>query len=112
MVDNNQYPLEIKFGEYRFVKFLAAGGEGQVCLYTRTRDQMPVAVKFDAHGQNQILNECLFMKNFCDGIKLPCAPKYDLHNVQNSRRHLIMQYLDKDLEDYISEFPPGKQRDD
>ena len=51
------------------------------------------------------------MRNYCDGIKLSCAPKYDLHNVQGGRRHLIMEYLEKDLEDYICEFPKGQRRD-
>ncbi len=109
--DLNTYPPELRFGEYKFVKFLAKGGEGHVCLYTRVKDNTPVAVKFDGTGQNQILNECLFMRNNCDGYKLPCAPKYDQHNVQGGRRHLIMQYLEKDLEDFICEFPKGKIRD-
>jgi len=71
-----------------------------------------MAVKFDQPGQNRILNECLFMRNFCqDGMKLPCSPRYELHNVQLGRRHLIMQYLDEDLEDYICRHPKGKERD-
>lgn len=54
------------------------------------------------------------MRNFCadaNPARLTCAPKYELHNVQNGRRHLIMQYLDEDLEDYIVRQPEGEVRD-
>ena len=55
----------LRFGEYEFEKFLAQGGEGAVCRYKRTSDGAPVAVKYDIAGQNRILSECLFYRNFC-----------------------------------------------
>ena len=51
------------------------------------------------------------MRNYCDGVTIS-APKYEFHNTHEGRRHLVMEFLEKDLEDYICEFPKGKQRDD
>jgi hypothetical protein len=67
-------------------------------------------VKFDPQGEQHILNECLFMKNHCNGLKFS-APRYVIHNTQNSRRYLVMQFLEYDLEDYICSFPAGEKRD-
>lgn len=104
----------MKFGDYIYVRPLGQGGQGMVGLYRHKDDPNDLyAIKFDPVGAQNILSECLFMRNFVSKGKhlLTRAPSYTLHNVTGGRRHLIMQYLEDDLDDYLCKVPQGEARD-
>jgi hypothetical protein len=38
VVEDSQYPLELEFGRFKFLRLLAAGGQGSVTLYHDTEE--------------------------------------------------------------------------
>ena len=89
--EDAQVPPEICNGDYVFKKLVGYGGQGTVCIYTEKATNIDHAVKFDAVGQNNVLNECLFLKDFSK--KIETVPQYKYHNTIGGRRFLIMNYL-------------------
>ena len=79
-------------GEFVFKKVIGTGGQGTVCIYKERSTGTDYAVKFDAIGQNTVLSECLYLKEFSHLLER--APKYKTHTTIGGRRFLIMQYLD------------------
>ena len=84
-------PPEICNGDFVFKKHIGYGGQGTVCIYTEVATKTDYAVKFDAVGQNNVLTECLFLRDFAQKIKT--VPQYKYHSTFSGRRFLIMSYL-------------------
>jgi hypothetical protein len=101
--ENNQdgYPQELEYGEYVYVKELARGGQGSVCLFKRVKDNKVYAVKFDPpnHKDSNIIGECLFLKEH--GIGQNRLPNYIKHTTIKGRRFMIQEYLEKSVREHI-----------
>ena len=72
------------------------------------------AVKFEPVDQKgSLLNECLTLRKLCMHNKkvLRRTPSYYLHNTNNGRRYVIMDYLESQVDDYIASFKAGDERD-
>ena len=64
--EDAKVPAEICNGDYVFKKLVGYGGQGTVCIYTEKETKTDYAVKFDAVGQNNVLLECIFLRDFAD----------------------------------------------
>ena len=62
--EDAKVPPEICNGDYVFKKLVGYGGQGTVCIYTERATNTDYAVKFDAVGQNNVLTECMFLRDF------------------------------------------------
>ena len=84
MLKEKDIPKNLSLDEYTFVKMLASGGQGTVCLFTKVDTQERCAVKFDPNdiGDSSVLKECFFLKKYnkLDDIgQYTCFPKYYDH---------------------------------
>ena len=99
--EDAKVPHEIWDGKFVFKQLIGYGGQGTVCVYTEKATNIDHAVKFDAIGQNSVLNECLFLRDFSEKIEM--VPKYKYHNTIGGRRFLIMNYLKNSVFEHITE---------
>ena len=69
-INQEGYPIDLDFGKFKFIKSLASGGQGVVCLYRSLphKDVNPpfpelVAVKLDPSTDNINLKETLWLRD-------------------------------------------------
>ena len=85
-------PEFLALGDYKFIKVLAAGGQGIVCQYQKVETGEMCAVKFDPNdsGDSDVLKECNFFRAHHNNEALTCIPKYYEHGKHEGRRYLII----------------------
>ena len=64
--EDAKVPAEICNGDYVFKNLICYGGQSTVCIYTEKETNTDYCVKFDPVGQNIVLLECIFLRDFAD----------------------------------------------
>jgi hypothetical protein len=106
-----EFPKELEFGRFTFLKNLTTGVQGSVALYHDTSEREDVAVKFEPRiikgqaSKSNFLTDCVLIIKHSN--KIPIMPKYKMNGTIEGRRYLIMEYLDTSLEDALKT-DPGK----
>jgi hypothetical protein len=59
-------PKTLSLDDYTYVKVLASGGQGTVCLFMKVDTLEKCAVKFDPNdsGDSSVLKECVYLKKY------------------------------------------------
>jgi hypothetical protein len=88
-------PKTLSRNDYKYVKVLAKGGQGTVCMFEKVDTQEKCAVKFDPSNayDSSVLIECVYLKKYAKRDEkglFSCFPKYFDHWMQDGRRYLIM----------------------
>jgi hypothetical protein len=95
-------------GRYIFKRIIEKGSHSSVFLYEDAATSEPYAVKIDFPGVKNVmmLSESLYLREQSAKIDIDRFPKYMEHgNVEEEsgfRRFLIMQFIDKSLNEYIA----------
>ena len=62
--EDAKVPPEICNGDFVFKQLVGYGSKVTVCIYTEKATTTDYAVKFDSFGHNNVLTECLFLRDF------------------------------------------------
>ena len=95
-VSQIEFPIQLKYTEYIYVKFIRKANNGFVCLFRNSKTNEIVFVKCEPPKlRSSLYNESVFMRFHCDGQKNPdwnCARYIDQDTLDWNR--LVYEYIE------------------